>query len=156
LIKPDNNNRDIYESFALAMAIYFPVIGLLIAYLLVRIYVQLALADSDALTDARTREPDGPSGPFDAAQDFLKNKDLASAVAAGRQLPTAIMEPPADVISKLASLESRYENVWVVDYGARVATKNNLTSEMFALAMQSAVSKGWLAAQKGDGYLHVL
>lgn len=139
------------HSFALAMSVFFPTCGLLLGYMLTRLYLQTALirGDRQAMHEATAPSLAPP------VQDFARNKDVARDLAADSSLQAGDGPPAIGVQHTLASLEGQYRHVEIPDYRQRVLRKNEITAEMFAFAVRAGVSKGWLASQQGDGYLHV-
>ena len=142
-----------HHSFALAVAVFFPAIGVLLGYLVTRLYLQTALIASDRDTIAEYTRP--PSREF-LIRQYKNDEAKAQAVAAGRKLPEQGPAPVAATVSELDALNERYASVRLADYRARVKEKDNLAQRLYNAAVERGVPKSWLSDQSGDGYLHVL
>lgn len=142
-------------SFGLAMAIFFPVIGLLIGYLTTRMYLQTALLRGDREARQEMMELNQAPGA-NPVREYQESKRAALELAGQNKLSEGEGPPSPEVVRQLAELNAQYDQVNIPDYRERVLKKNLLTQRMYAIAMSNRVNRGWLRAQDGDGYLHVL
>ncbi|MGD9789019.1 MAG: hypothetical protein AB7V21_00090 [Phycisphaerales bacterium] len=137
-------------SVALSMTVYFPLIGLLIAYLITRLHIQTALlsGDRDALSVSHYQTD---------MSEFAHNVRLAQTIMRPVAGTSASKKTPnADVAATLCSLNRQYESVVIAGDPMRRAEKDQLAFAMLSLAVQHDISRTWLASQTGEGYSHVL
>ena len=141
------------HSFALAMTVFFPVVGLMLGYLTTRLFLQTALVTSDRMTR------DAMNAPMPVPQlmrQYKQSEAMAQKIAAGRKLPAHGQDPDDATRGQFTALNAQYTTVAIADYLARVRKKDEVSQQMYDLAVARQAPKSWLAAQPGDGYIHVL
>lgn len=138
----------ISSSAGLAMAVFFPLIGLLVGYLFTRLYLQTALVRGD-------REALREAGQL-TLPEFEDNMEMAVRHAVIGDLANDATEPSEPVQELLKMLNDEHAAVRIRDFRKRVLRKNDITEQMYVIALKNKVGKKWLVKQEGDGYLHVL
>lgn len=150
---PGDGKASCDHSFALAMTVFFPIIGLMLGYLTTRLFLQTALVTSDRMTR------DAMNAPMPVPQlmrEYKQSEAIAQKIAAGRKLPAHGPDPDDATKSQFTALNAQYTTVSIAEYLARVRKKDEISQQMYDLAVVRQTPKSWLAAQPGDGYIHVL
>lgn len=144
---------DSQHSFALAMGVYFPIVGLSLGYIVTRCFLQAALLQGDREAEQVSQ---GPLATPQLERKLVEGEQAAMSVAEGRMLPADGEDPSRETADRLAALNQDYCNVHVPDYRERVRTKDQLAEQMYRLAVEHNVPKDWLARRTGDGYVAIL
>ncbi len=143
-----------WVSFAQGFAVFFLVDGLILGYLITRLYLLAALnfADREAAEQK--------SRPFPTEPEEVYPQSVETAARMFNSLRTpgvgvqGVPEPRSE--ATLRCISAQYVATKTKDFDTRVVQKNALMQQMFAVAVASGASKKWLAEQPGDGFAHVL
>lgn len=148
-------------SFAIAMIVFFPLIGMMLMYTVMRLHLQSAFrsGDLDALSLQQAREQgvrEGIIKAVDIDKDYRQNTKTAQAATTTPPLPDDGPPPSDSVRQQLSDFSNKYQGVSDPSKDARIARKTALMHSMYTLAAESKVPKRWLVDQDGDAYLYAL
>ncbi len=146
-----------WTSFAQGFVIFHLANGLMLGYLVTRLYLLTALNHADREAEFEKRRP-FPTDPADVYQESVEIAVRIHDALQGSAARAANVAGAPDHVAQatLRSINTQYCNVRTEDYNSRVVQKNSLMQQMFSVALAAGASRRWLADQPGDGFAHAL